>query len=247
MWYSCFSAQRASLGRLRGSRRLLAALAGGAVLATIAACGGSSTTAPRTIASITVTPSSVSLAPGGTQQFSAVAKDASGSVVAFTPTWAVTGGGTINSTGLFTAGSTPGTFTNAVQATSGGMSGSSTVTVGATQQNLAGTYTMRSVNGKAPPDTVVNTGAVVIEFLDGTLTLTVPSTYKLLFRSRTTSSGTVTSDSSGTTGTYTATGNALTLTTSPSGSPPTSHSVVATVALPTITFTDGGQLFVFSK
>ena len=82
------------------------------------------------LATITLTPTPVSLAVGGTQQYVAVGKDAGGNVVAITPTWSVvSGGGTVSATGLFTAGTALGTFTNTVQASSGGISGNATVTV----------------------------------------------------------------------------------------------------------------------
>ena len=82
------------------------------------------------LATITVTPTPATLTIAGTQQFTAVGKDANGNVVAITPTWSVVAsGGTINSTGLFTAGTTPGTFTNTITATSGAISGTATVTV----------------------------------------------------------------------------------------------------------------------
>jgi subtilisin family serine protease len=83
-----------------------------------------------TVATITVTPNPVSLAPGATQQFTATGRDAAGNVVPITPTWAVVaGGGTINGNGLFTAGTVPGTYTNTVTASSGGVTGTATVTV----------------------------------------------------------------------------------------------------------------------
>jgi hypothetical protein len=90
-------------------------------------------TAPGTLATITVTPDPGSAAVGGTIQFIAEGHDATGASVAISPapTWSVVaGGGTINSsTGLFTAGATPGTFDNTVQATSGGISGFATAIV----------------------------------------------------------------------------------------------------------------------
>ena len=52
---------------------------------------------------ISISPSSASLAPGGTQQFSATATGGS------SLTWSATGG-TISSSGLYTAGSSPGNF-----------------------------------------------------------------------------------------------------------------------------------------
>lgn len=83
---------------------------------------------PGTVASIEVTPN-VTLPIGGTQQFTAVARDAEGVVTPITPVWAASAGGSINSTGLFTAGNTPGVFTGNVTATAGSLSGSATVTV----------------------------------------------------------------------------------------------------------------------
>lgn len=84
------------------------------------------------VASITVTPSPVTMAINGTQQYTAVGRDAGNNVVPITPVWSVVaGGGTINSTGLFTAGTTPGTYTNTVRATSGALFGSGTVNVAA--------------------------------------------------------------------------------------------------------------------
>ena len=101
----------------------------------VASSGGKSGTATVTvtigpIATITVTPNPMSLSIGATQQYVAVAKDAGGNVVAFTPTWAViAGGGSISTTGLFTAGAAVGTYTNTVQASSGTITGNATVTV----------------------------------------------------------------------------------------------------------------------
>ena len=83
------------------------------------------------VATITVTPTPVSMAASTQQQFTAVGRDAAGNVVNIIPIWTVTnGGGTINAvTGVFTAGSAAGTFTNTVTATSGSISGRATVVV----------------------------------------------------------------------------------------------------------------------
>jgi hypothetical protein len=83
----------------------------------------------QTLTSIAVSPSSATVAVAGTRQFTASALDQFGSPMTSQPafTWAVTGGGTINSSGLFTAGSGNGTFT--VSAASGGKTGTATVTV----------------------------------------------------------------------------------------------------------------------
>ena len=66
---------------------------------------------------VTVTPASASLAPGATQQYAASAFDASNNVISgATFTWGVTSGGSISASGLLTAGTVAGTYTNAVQA-----------------------------------------------------------------------------------------------------------------------------------
>jgi hypothetical protein len=96
---------------------------------------GLSTTATITLtvgplASIVVTPDPITLSAGVSQQFTAVGRDASGNIVTFTPVWSVVaGGGTINGSALFTAGTTPGTFTNTVTASSGIISDAATVIV----------------------------------------------------------------------------------------------------------------------
>jgi hypothetical protein len=84
-----------------------------------------------TLASITVTPDTVSLAIGAAQQFVAVGKDAQGHVVDIpNRVWSVAaGGGTVDTAGMFTAGTTAGTFAHTVTATSGSISGTAAVTV----------------------------------------------------------------------------------------------------------------------
>ncbi len=82
------------------------------------------------LASITLTPNPDTTAITATQQFVAVGRDVDNVVVAITPTWSViNGGGTINASGLFTAGSVTGTFANTVRATSGTISATATVVV----------------------------------------------------------------------------------------------------------------------
>ncbi len=103
------------------------------VRATSGAVFGSATVTvtPGPATTITVLPNPASMAVNGNQQFTATAVDAGGNPVAITPVWSVVGGGgTINAgTGMFTAGTTAGTFNNTVRATSGALSGSATVTV----------------------------------------------------------------------------------------------------------------------
>jgi hypothetical protein len=235
------SALRHSSRASRASRNFFVAMAGAAMLATLAACGSDNSTSPRTLATITVTPASPMLTAGSTQQFTAVGKDANGNVLSITPTWTIpAGGGTIDNSGLLTAGSTAGSFT--VTATSGSVSGTTTVTVTAAAPSLVGDYALQSIDGKAPPDTVVHTSTVTVVFLDGMLSLHNDLSYKLLFHSETTTSGGTVADSSGSTGTYTANGSTVVIHNGASG-----DSVVATATPSSISFSDGGQAFVFSK
>ena len=94
------------------------------------ACDVHSPLEAGSLATIVVSPNPTTLAVNGTQQFTAVGKDFSGTGVTFTPTWSVVaGGGAISASGLFTAGTTPGTFASTVKATSGDISGTATVIV----------------------------------------------------------------------------------------------------------------------
>jgi len=93
-----------------------------------AACKDS--TSPRTVTALTISPTSPQTIPvNGTIQFTVVAKNTDGDVLAVKPTWSiVSGGGTIGSTtGLFTAGTTPGTTVIAV--TCSGITVNVTITV----------------------------------------------------------------------------------------------------------------------
>src|SRR3989449_1971443 len=102
------------------------------------------------LAQVVVVPRSVSLGTGGTQQFVAYGRLNNGDSVAVSVTWSAQGG-TISSSGLYTAGSVPGGYV--VTATASGIAGtailsvadvavasvavspaSATVSVGATQQ-----------------------------------------------------------------------------------------------------------------
>jgi subtilisin family serine protease len=89
-----------------------------------------SVTVSQTLTSVAVTPGTASVATSATQQFSASGRDQFGTALTAQPTftWTVAGGGTISTSGLFTAGATPGgPFT--VTAASGGKSGTAQVTV----------------------------------------------------------------------------------------------------------------------
>jgi hypothetical protein len=84
----------------------------------------------QTLTSIVVSPSAATVATGGTQQFTAAGKDQFGILLATAPafSWSVSGGGTIGTSGLFTAGTVAGgPFT--VTASTGGKGGTAAVTV----------------------------------------------------------------------------------------------------------------------
>ena len=88
----------------------------------------------QTLTSVSLTPTSAQLATGGSQQFSASTRDQFGTAMATQPamTWAVTGGGTVSSSGLFTAGSSAGgPFT--VSATASAKSGTASVNISSAQ------------------------------------------------------------------------------------------------------------------
>ncbi len=102
---------------------LCAALAIGAL-----SCRTANGPCPAT--TLTVTPDPATVVQGATQQFTATGRDYRGNVVSTSASWAViAGGGTINPTGLFTAGLVNGTYANTVQAASGGLTGNATVIV----------------------------------------------------------------------------------------------------------------------
>ena len=97
-----------------------------------------SVTVAQTLTAIAVGPSTVSLAASATQQFSATANDQFGVALTTQPgfTWTSTvTGGTISSSGLFTAPAT--TASGTVTATSGAVSGNASVTVANTAPTVA--------------------------------------------------------------------------------------------------------------
>ena len=107
----------------------------------LAGCGGNNTYSPTVtgngvppVVTISITgPSSVTTTPGGTLQFTAVVTGTSNTSV----TWTVVSedGGSISSTGLYTAPSQPGTYT--VEATS----------VADPQESVTATATVSSSTG----------------------------------------------------------------------------------------------------
>lgn len=87
-----------------------------------------SVTVSPSVRTVTVSPANASVAAGSTQTFTATLRDQFVQTMTGTVSWSVSGGGTINSGGVFTAGaSAGGPFT--VTATSGGRSGTASVSV----------------------------------------------------------------------------------------------------------------------
>lgn len=112
-------------------------------------------TVAQTIASVAVTPPSASVNAGGSQQFSASARDQFGAAVAASFTWSVSDGGAIDQSGLFTAGpAAGGPF--AVSATAGSVTGNASVTVLA--PNTAPSV---AIAAAANPNPVTGTSAAV--------------------------------------------------------------------------------------
>jgi len=149
-------------GTINGTGLFTAGSVAGTFTNTIKATSGSLSgtatvvVAVNPLASITVSPNPSNLGIGGTQQFTAIGKDASGNVVAITPTWAVVAsGGTISGAGLFTAGTVPGTYTNTVQATSGAISGAATVNV------AAGVATQLAINAGNTQTAIAGTAVTI--------------------------------------------------------------------------------------
>jgi len=75
----------------------------------VSAQNGLFTVTAAALAKIAVSPDSVTLSPGESQQFSAAGSDSFGNPVALQPVWSASGG-TIDSRGFFTAGSDSGYF-----------------------------------------------------------------------------------------------------------------------------------------
>jgi hypothetical protein len=88
-----------------------------------------SVTVDQTVTNIIVSPASASVNCSATQQFTAIARDQFVTDLSPQPViaWSVSGGGTIDANGLFTAGTAEGTFT--VSASSGSVTATADITV----------------------------------------------------------------------------------------------------------------------
>ena len=140
-------------GTVNGSGLFTAGAAAGGPFTVTASSGTVSgtasitVTAPPVLTKITVAPASASVQTGKTQQLTATGLDQFGQPMTPQPpfTWSVSGGGTITTGGLFTAGSTAGgPFT--VIATSGTVSGTASVTVTGLPQDFSLSMSPASVS-----------------------------------------------------------------------------------------------------
>jgi hypothetical protein len=103
-----------------------------AVTATVGTVSGTAnvTIQAGALASLTIAPPLAMVQAGGTSGFTVTGRDSMGTVVPVTPTWSVvSGGGTINASGIFTAGTMAGTFANTVRAEANGLTAFASVQV----------------------------------------------------------------------------------------------------------------------
>mgnify|MGYP003042992615 CR=1 FL=1 len=115
-------------GATAGSFRVIATASGFADTSTV------TLTAPApTLVAIELTPATVSLQTGATQQFAVVGRLSNGATQAVTPAYTATGG-TISTAGLYAAGSTAGSFR--VIATASGFADTAAVTLTAPAPTL---------------------------------------------------------------------------------------------------------------
>jgi hypothetical protein len=116
-------------GSVVGTYKVIATSASNSTLADTATVIVTTATTSPVLQAVVVTPSTVSLQAGGTQQFVANGRMSDGTSSAVTVKWTATGG-TISSGGLYTAGSIAGTFRVSASTTSG-LANSAGVTVSA--------------------------------------------------------------------------------------------------------------------
>jgi hypothetical protein len=179
-------------GTISASGLFTSTVAGGpfSVSATVGTVSGTASvtvSAAPVLTTITVSPALSTITVGQTLQLTAVGKDQNGTVVTITPTWATTGGGTISTSGLYTATTEGGPFN--VSATVAAISGSAQVTVNpapASQVIQAESYTgMLGIQTEATTDAG---GGLNVGYIDAgdwmTYSVTIPQagTYSVNFR-----------------------------------------------------------------
>lgn len=119
-------------GSVAGNFQVVATQQGGSIskAATVTV-----TAAPPVLTSITVAPSTISLAPAATQQFAATGHYTGGGTGSVAVNWSATGG-TINPAGLYTAGSTDGAYQVTATAQGTAIAGHADVTIATPPPNL---------------------------------------------------------------------------------------------------------------
>jgi hypothetical protein len=110
-------------GATAGTYRVIASGGGKADTASVTV-----TAVAPTLQSISVSPASSSLATGAAQQFTATGRMTDGSTTGVSVTWTATGGG-ISASGLYTAGSTPGTYQVVAQQQGGSLAATVGITI----------------------------------------------------------------------------------------------------------------------
>jgi beta-glucanase (GH16 family)/regulation of enolase protein 1 (concanavalin A-like superfamily)/plastocyanin len=110
------------------------------------------------LSSIAISPASATVSVNATQQFTASGIDQFGQTVTASPTWSVTsGGGTINSAGLYTAPASVGTGSGEVSAVVGALSATRTVTITSSGSSLPSPWTALDINA-TPAGSTTYTG-----------------------------------------------------------------------------------------
>ena len=112
-------------GSTAGSYRVIAKVSGGTLADTSTV---TVTAAPPVLQQLILTPATASVQAGATQQFSVSGKMSDGSTTSVTAAYTATGG-TITSGGLYTAGSTAGSYRVIAKVSGGTLADTSTVTV----------------------------------------------------------------------------------------------------------------------
>ncbi len=115
-------------GSTTGTFRVIARQTGGTAADTSTVTISSSTPPPPTLTKLVLSPDTVTLAPAATQQFTVSGTWSDGSTTAPSVTYSATGG-TITTGGLYTAGSSTGTFRVIAKQQSGTLADTSTVTI----------------------------------------------------------------------------------------------------------------------
>src|SRR5690349_526010 len=179
---------------------------------------------PGTATSLTISPSSVSLATGATRTFLAVGRASDSSTVPVAAGWTATGG-TVDAAGKYTAGTTPGTYWIAATDATLGLSDTAQITISAATP----TPTLRAVV-LTPTSASLPTGGtktfLAVGLMSDSTTKSIPVRY-------TATGGAITNG-----GTYTAGGTAGTyrvVATDTSGSLADTASVTIAAPAPTLT------------